>query len=226
MTPGTYIIFEVADCAVKTTLLHKVYDILCYDYNIVMSKHPGATPLGAHLRKLVKTPDEFNKEIVIDPMSAQLLMMVDQIAFCEGILKPELDKGSLVFADRCNLISAIVYGLSEGLNVSDMSNMYNLVNSPPPDQVFVLQIPLEEMKKRREARGIEKDRFEDQGDEFLQSICNAYDGLTTLNPEISILLNTFVPLDRIKHIDATKAPESLLYVTHGTSFYELITALG
>lgn len=206
---GTYIIFEGVDCAGKTTLIHNVHEKLKYEHNIVLSKHPGATPLGQHLRTLVKTPHRFDADIRIDPMSAQLLMMVDQIAFCESILKPELNKGSIVFADRCNLISAIVYGLSEGLNMTDLNNMYGLVNSPSPDKVFILSLPLEEVKKRRFARGVERDRFEDQGDAFLKHICDTYDSLLTFNPEISMLLNSFVPLERIKHIDATKSPEQL-----------------
>lgn len=209
MTKGSYIVFEGVDCAGKTTLLTNVHEILRDKYNIVLSKHPGATKLGKHLRTLVKTPHEFDPDIVIDPLSAQLLMMVDQIAFCESILKPELDNGSIVFADRCNLISVIVYGLSEGLNIADLNNMYSLVNSPPPDQVFILSLPLEEVMKRRAARGIEKDRFEDQGSKFLQSICDSYENLPTLSPEITILLNSFVPLERIKHIDATKPAEQL-----------------
>lgn len=206
---GPYIVFEGPDCAGKTTLLKNVNNIVRSRYPSIVTKHPGATPLGQHLRKLVKTPEEIDKNIIIDPMSVQLFMMVDQISFVETILKKELTNGKIVFADRCNLISAIVYGLTEGLNIADLNNMYNLVKSPRPDKVFILSLPVEEVERRRKIRHTGADRFEDQGIEFLKSICEAYDNLLTINQEISILLNGFVPLGNITHIDATK-PEELL----------------
>lgn len=217
MNEGTYIVFEGHDYVGKSTLTAKVTERL-QDNNIttVPTHHPGATPLGRHLRKLVKDPGFFQHEsdteyIQVDPMSAQTLMMVDQICFIETILKPELDKGNTVLADRSNFISCIAYGIAEGLDIPRINKLLQLAKSPTPDKVYILQIPWEVAKERgsEKEKSRTKDRFEDAGDNFMRRVADIYDNLTTMNPEILILLTDFVPIERVTYIDATSNPNQL-----------------
>ena len=161
---GTYIVFEGVDFCGKTTASTFVNEILesTDEITSVLTKHPGATPLGQHLRHLVKTPETINEAIEIDGVSAQVLMMVDQICFINTILRPELDKGSIVLADRSNFVSAIAYGIPEGVSPAQLNKLFQLVNSPSPDRIFILKAPWEILKERMGSRS-GPDRFEDHG---------------------------------------------------------------
>lgn len=208
---GTYIVFEGPDGIGKTTLIENVHKSIP---GSILSKHPGATPLGRVIRKLTKTPDQFielagGDEIIIDEMSVQVLMMVDQIAFIESILKPSLNSGKIVLADRINFISAIAYGLAEGLSTQKIGKLISLCESPVPDKVYILRLTWEELLERKFGRKAEKDRFEDQGLDFLRRVYDIYMNITNIGPEVTNLISSFVPVERIEYINANRDPKTL-----------------
>lgn len=206
---GTYIVFEGVDFCGKTTLAQNVHAaLLNANKTSILTKHPGATSLGKHLRKLVKNPEIIDTTIRIDALSAQTLMMVDQICFINTILTPQLDAGHIVLADRCNFISCIAYGLPEGLNIETINKLFQLAQSPCPDKVFILKAPWTVVAERMVLRGRSKDRFEDRGGAYLRAVAEIYDTLS-IRPDLLSLLSDFVPLDRIEYLDATKTPAAL-----------------
>jgi dTMP kinase len=217
MNQGTYIVFEGHDYVGKSTLTNEVNERLQKaGIKSLPTHHPGATPLGRHLRKLVKHPETIIEEwetdsIVIDSISAQTLMMVDQICFVNTVLTPELDKGTTVLADRSNFISCIAYGIAEGLDVPTINRLLQLTKSPTPDKVYVLQIPwnVAQARGKEKEKNRIKDRFEDAGNSFMRRVADIYDNLTTMNPDLLVLLTDFVPLERICYIDATIPVEEL-----------------
>lgn len=207
---GTYIVFEGVDFCGKTTAITLVHEILqdIPEVNSLLTKHPGATPLGRHLRRLVKTPEKINKNIEIDGVSAQVLMMVDQICFINTILTPELDKGNIVLADRSNFVSAIAYGIPEGVSPAQLNKLFQLVDSPSPDRIFILKAPWEVLQERMGKRSKGSDRFEDHGHSYLQQVADIYDHLK-MRPHLLVLLSDYVPIENIVYIDATESPEAI-----------------
>lgn len=207
---GTYIVFEGVDFCGKTTAITNVHNILqdMPEITSLLTKHPGATPLGQHLRRLVKTPWTFSHDIEIDSVSAQLLMMIDQICFINTILTPELEGGTIVLADRSNFVSAIAYGISEGVSCAQLNKLFQLVESPSPDRIFILRAPWEVITQRATKDGRGPDRFEDRGHAYLQKVANIYDTLKT-RPELLVLLSDYVPIEHIVYLDATESPEAI-----------------
>jgi len=207
---GTYVVFEGVDFCGKTTLAKNVHQNLCRveERKVLLTKHPGATPLGQHLRQLVKNTELIDPAIKIDGMSAQVLMMVDQISFISTILTPELDSGTTVLADRSNFISAMAYGLPEGVSPAQLNKLFQLVESPSPDRIYILRAPWEVIDERRRQRADGPDRFEDNGDDYLQSVAEIYSTLK-VNPHLLVLLSDYVQIENIVYLDATEAPEVL-----------------
>ena len=207
---GIYIVFEGVDGCGKTTVSTLVNDILQRTLSIhsLLTKHPGATALGQHLRRLVKTPEIIDRSIQIDGVSAQVLMMVDQICFTNTILTPQLDKGSIVLADRANFVSAIAYGIPEGVTPAQLNKLFQLADSPSPDRIFILKAPWETLEKRMGIRDTGSDRFEDRGSSYLQQVANIYDNLK-MRPDLLVLLSDYVPIENIVYLDATNSPEAI-----------------
>ncbi len=213
MYPGSYVVFEGPDLCGKSTISKLVAQQLQDEFGdgeVLLTAHPGATPLGRHLRKLTKFPEQFGTEqehIIIDAFSTQLLMMVDQICFIRTILKPALSQGRTVLADRSNYISSLVYGLATGLRSTELNRLCTLEQCPAPDHVFIFRCPWEELRRRADARGLPPDRFEKGS--LPRTVWELYNNLLTLDPQILVLLTQFVPVENVTYVDSTKQPEQL-----------------
>ncbi len=206
MNAGKYVIVEGGDCAGKSTLVTNLEKRFP---GSIATRHPGATPIGQHLRTLVKNPGAFGPDLILSPASAQLIMMIDQIEFINQLLRPSLRAGKMVIADRINFISAIVYGIAEGLTVDDIAKMLALLHTPKPDKIFILTPPWETIKARQTGRsGDVPDRFEDQGFEFIKRIHDIYRTLLDM-PRANQLVSNFVDIENVVYVDAALDQEEL-----------------
>jgi dTMP kinase len=204
MHQGLYIVFEGSDFSGKSTLAHLVMEELRdTDLNCILTHHPGSTPLGKHLRKLVKTPEVFQdgEPIEIDNMSVQMMMMIDHSCFVNTKLIPYLEDGGVVLADRSNYIGCIVYGVAEGLKLTTINKLLGLVQSPAPDRVFIIsnrwETIVERMKKSDRAKS---DRYDSNVD-LLHHVGELYDNLLKLSPEALMMLSRYAPLEHIKYLN-------------------------
>lgn len=202
-----YVIFEGNDGAGKSTVMTAVADEikrrLPRKPAIHLTRHPGSTPLGAHLRQLVKFPEEINEKIVIDSLSRQVLYMVDTISFVKQILEPALAAKEWVFADRSSYISAIVYGTAEGLSLADIDRLFQLLVPPRANRLYVLRCPWQVGKERLSQRSGRLDHFERKPIAFFQKVENIYDTLITGSSERTVLVSGAVNLEDVIYIDAT-----------------------
>ena len=221
MHQGIYVVFEGCDFAGKSTLSRLVQSRIAegvdwFDGQVKLTSHPGATKLGKHLRVLSKTPQVFDEEIVIDPLSRQLLMFIDQICFINTVLTPFLESGGMMLADRSNFISGIIYGLTQGADLQSLNRMFSITKSPTPDVVFVVHAPFETLVERRakDSRSPARDVF-DSDTEFLRRVCEFYDNLLVSDQDTLLLLSDYVPLERITYIDGTQPPETIANLVLG-----------
>jgi thymidylate kinase len=174
--------------------------------NSVLTHHPGATPLGKHIRKLVKTPEVFDEPgadpITIDEASVQILMMVDFNCFVNTKLIPYLDNGGIMLSDRTNYISSIVYGVAGGVKLTTINKWLGLVQSPSPDRVFVISNKWETIKERMQKATdrTKSDRY-DFNESFLHRVSDLYDNLLNLSPDALAMLSRYVPLEHIKYVN-------------------------
>lgn len=204
---GTYVIFEGADGVGKSTIMKAVADNLvklCPQRPVLQTSHPGSTPLGKHLRKLVKTPLVISPDITIDDLSRQLLYMVDTVSFIKSLLIPALDVGKTVLADRSSFISAMVYGLADGLTYDEISKLFDVITPPRADRCYILTCPVEISRQRiLKDRDTEPDHYDSKPEEFSRKINQIYTDLLR-GPAVQIsLLSRSVAIDNIKFIDTT-----------------------
>jgi len=151
---GLYVIFEGNDGAGKTTTMTAVAEEMKRRYpnfDPILTHHPGSTPLGSYLRKLVKFPEQIDPNIRIDDLSRQMLYMVDTVSFIRTLLEPALEQNKAIFADRSSFISALVYGLADGLSLHDITRLFDIITPPKANRLYVLQCPWLVGKQRIQA---------------------------------------------------------------------------
>lgn len=201
-----YVIFEGNDGAGKTTTMAAVADEMKRRYpnfDPILTHHPGSTKLGTHIRKLVKFPESIDPEIEIDDLSRQMLYMVDTVSFIRTLLEPALKNGRTVFADRSSFISALVYGLADGLSLHDITRLFDIITPPKADRLYVLQCPWSVGKERiRSDRGV-LDHYDRKPAEYFIKLEQIYNNLITGPSDRTILITRSVSLDNIVYVDTT-----------------------
>lgn len=211
MHQGLYVIFEGNEGTGKTSTMKAVAEAMKDKIQIKLTHHPGSTPLGAHLRKLVKFPKEIDPAIEIDPLSRQCLYMADTISFVESILKPGLESGEVIFADRSTFISGLVYGTADSVDQQEIFRLLKLINPPRADRLYVLQCPWEVSRERlRASRGETTDHYDNQSDTFFERVQRIYDSLLTGSVEQTMMVSRVAALENVIYIDASQPPSKIV----------------
>lgn len=237
---GFYVIFEGSDGAGKTTVMNGVAEALHrklsdfrIDKEIILTQHPGSTPLGKHIRKLVKFPHQIDPSINIDELSRQMLYMVDTVNFIKTLLEPSLNDGKIIFADRSSFISALVYGVADGLRLQDIENLFDVITPPKADRLIILQLPastsVERMRISRATSGTdgvgELDHYDKKPLEFFDKINSIYDTLTITSPEQTALVSRSVRINDVKYFDATLPINDLIKLIADDLFEAMTTKI-
>ncbi len=228
MERGFYAVFEGADGSGKTSTMRNVANQLGErlvelgvmsepeaQESIIQTHHPGSTALGKHLRKLVKFPHDVDPDIVMDDLSRQLLYMVDTVNFVSIILRPALEQHQIVLADRSSFISALIYGMADGLDIGDLDRLCSVITPPRMDRLYVLQCPWDVVQARivasRHDAGTDGtgklDHYDSKPSDFAQSISKAYAELVITSPEQTALIARSVAIPDVVHIDSSADEE-------------------
>lgn len=208
-----YIIFEGNDGSGKSTTMKEVANRLSLKYrafNPLLTQHPGSTPLGRHLRQLVKFPQKVDPQIAIDDLSRQLLYMVDTVSFIKTVLEPNLAAHNPVFADRSTFISAIVYGVADGIPLADIARIVEVIMPPKADKMYVLQCPPSVGRNRIHAERGELDHYDKKPKEFSERIEQSYSKLVTTSAQQTMLVSRAVSIDDVIYVDANRPLEYVI----------------
>jgi dTMP kinase len=209
-----FIIFEGCDGSGKSSTMAKIASRVKEarpDFSPVMTGQPGSTPLGKHIRRLVKFPHDIDPNIQIDNLSRQLLYMVDMINYINVILKPSLLNNIPVLADRSSFISGMIYGLAEGLSYQDIKKLFDLIEPVRADRCYIFicdpAIAIARMAKDRLQNA---DHFDSKPIEFAHRIYELYKNILNGPVEQNMLLLKSANISDIHIIDTDDDQESIV----------------
>lgn len=169
MSRPIYVVFEGVDGCGKSTQSR----LLAERLNAVLTREPGGTDLGAHLRGVLLDPELSGK---IDPFAELLLMNADRAQHLREVVLPSLQSGQSVVQDR-NYFSSLAYqGHARGLSLDLVHAVCGLVMGEViPHKIFVLDIDIEQVEQRRDfADHDSTDRFEQEAREFRERLIVGY----------------------------------------------------
>lgn len=209
------IVLEGPDCGGKSTAAAKLVEHLkSQGKEAIYTRHPGATPLGKELRRIIENP-----ELSVDGLTRGLLFATDNCAYISSILKPALERGVWVISDRNNFVSSIAYQIADGCSFDQLDRIhaatYPQESIPPIDLLMVLKIDYETACKRRanaRSESAKQETFEKKmaSREFFDKVSNAYNSL--MSEHAWRLIKFVKPISEyhrsvptMVHIDATKS---------------------
>lgn len=211
---GLYCVFEGIEGSGKSTAMRTVSAVLAErGIKHIVTRHPGQTPLGAHLRKLAKYPEQIDERIVMDAKSTQLLMVADAVNFNKTVLIPALEAGTVVLADRCNPISMLAYGLADGLSYCEIDKLLGITEPVKPDKLFIMDCEpttsYVRMVSQNGGDGVGLDRFERKGLPYVERLYKVYKSLMSGDPELVTLARQCVNFQSVRYIDATQTQSAI-----------------
>jgi dTMP kinase len=136
--PGFFVVFEGGDGAGKSTQVKKLTQKLeALNETVVLTREPGGTELGKKIREILLDQDEFE----VTPRMEALLFAADRSINMSQNIKPALEKGFVVIADR-HIDSSIAYqGVGRDLGADTIEDISRwAVQGIVPDLTVLLDV--------------------------------------------------------------------------------------
>ena len=156
---------------------------------VVVTRQPGGTALGAELRRLVLHGDH------VAPRAEALLFAADKAQHVEQLIAPALAAGKVVLTDRYTDSSIAYQGAGRDLGADEVRALQHwAVSGVLPDLTIVLDVSPEVGRARR---GDVHDRLESEADAFHAAVRQGFLDLAALDPGRYLVLDAGLPADEI-----------------------------
>jgi len=177
MTP--FITFEGGEGCGKSTQARLLYRRLSeLAIPVLLTHEPGVTALGKKITRLLKWSDS----VAISPMAELLLFNTSRVQLVTEVIRPNLEKGTVVICDRYADSTTAYQGYGRGLDMAMVvtANRAGTTGLIPNLTIF-LDMPVEAGLARK--TGVKKDRFEAESMSFHRRVREGYLELVKVEPE-------------------------------------------
>jgi len=168
---GRLLVFEGAEGAGKSTQIARLAELLrARDVPHLVVREPGGTTVGEQIRRLVLDPAQ-----EMDAATEALLFIASRAEHVVRVVRPALQKGLLVIADRF-FLSTYAYQIAgrglpeEGIRAANALATGGLV----PDLTMLLRHRASDGLARADRRGA-RDRMERADDAFHERVATAFE---------------------------------------------------
>jgi len=170
VTRGKLVVLEGPEGAGKSTQLRLLCDWLAaHDRPYTGVREPGGTALGNEIRRMVLDPSS-----KMNARAEALLFMASRAELIAEVVKPALERGELVLADRFFLSTYAYQVVGRGLPFEDVRAANKLATAGlVPDITILLTLPTAIRDARVVARG-GADRIESAGHWFHELVERAF----------------------------------------------------
>ena len=220
---GLFISFEGGEGSGKTTQADLLVERLQAEGvgRVVRLHEPGGTPLGEYIRDWVKS-----QSAPLTPEAELLLFAASRAELVQRVIRPELQQGAVIVADRYADSTTVYQGHARGLPMADVQAA-NVIAAGGvwPDATFLLDSPPEagllrvrvqtsfDVEGRMEpiprAEESSKRRFEELGAPFHRKVREGYLRLAKAEPARWTVIDARQPIEAV-HAQVWQRVQALL----------------
>lgn len=169
---GLFLSFEGVDGSGKSTQAARLAQTLRDEgFAVELLREPGGTALGERLREVLLS----RSETAIGSSAELLLFYAARAQLLEERIVPALEAGSIVILDRFCDSTFAYQGYGRRMEEGYLEALETwVVGEHQPARTWVLDVPPEVSKARRERRAEAEDRFEAEADHFRARVRAGY----------------------------------------------------
>jgi len=201
---GIFVVFEGGEGAGKSTQVTRLSEALNEaGHDVVVTREPGATDMGARIRSLVLSNGEGADPP--SPRAEALLYAADRAHHVATVVRPALGRGAVVISDRYVDSSLAYQGAGRTLPVQEISWLSSWATGGlKPDLVVLLDVDPSVGLGRVGSRGLGADRLESESRSFHERVRYAFLDLASADPKRYLVLDAARPADEIANAVATR----------------------
>jgi dTMP kinase len=169
---GRLVVLEGVEGAGKTTQVARLAEWLTESgIPHSVAREPGGTPVGEAIRSVLLD----RVELDVPPPTELLLILAARSAFVRKVVRPALERGEVVLADRYEPSTLAYQGYGRGLDLGEIQRLNAFATGGlEADLTVVLDVPVETGLARQAREGKDADRMERGGRAFLERVRTGY----------------------------------------------------
>ena len=169
---GLFLAFEGVEGSGKTTQVARLAEWLrSHGHEVVVAREPGSTPLGERVRETVLG----DLGLDVPARSELFLMLAARAAFVAQVVRPAVDAGRVVIADRFELSTLAYQGAGRALPLDEVALCNRVATGgTTPDATVLLDVDPALGEARQRAAGKAADRMEREDAAFHRRVAEAY----------------------------------------------------
>ncbi|ESX14690.1 dTMP kinase [Mesorhizobium sp. M1148] len=194
MASGFFITFEGGEGAGKSTQIERLAQKMrAKKYDVLLTREPGGSPGAEAVRHVLLS----GAAEPFGPKMEALLFAAARSDHVEQVIRPAVERGSIVLCDRFLDSSRVYQGVTGGLDPAFMEALEEVaINGMMPDMTLILDIdPAEGLRRAAARRGAEDgpDRFEKETLDIHQRRRDAFLAIATAEPDRCIVIDASAP---------------------------------
>ncbi|MCA0028340.1 dTMP kinase [Mesorhizobium sp. B263B1A] len=210
MARGFFITFEGGEGAGKSTQIERLAGKMrAKKYDVLVTREPGGSPGAEAVRHVLLS----GAAEPFGPKMEALLFAAARSDHVEQVIRPAVERGSIVLCDRFLDSSRVYQGVTGGLDPVFMETLEQVaINGMMPDMTLIFDIDPPQGRRRatgRRGAGAGPDRFEKETLAIHQARREAFLAIAAAEPERCVV------------IDASAAPDAVENVVTATVFAAL-----
>jgi dTMP kinase len=192
-----FITFEGSEGCGKSTQVKRLAARLeRSDVPHLVTREPGGTPIGETIRELLQFASHNSG---MTPETELLLFEASRSQLVREVIKPALERGMCVIADRFFDSTTVYQGVARKLDREMVERLNSFaVGDCIPNVTFVLDIDAASAKLRMQ-KPRRPDRMEQEPDEFYERVREAYRELAVCEPNRVVLIDGSRNADEIEN---------------------------
>ncbi len=161
---------------------------------VLLTREPGGSPIGDQIRNVIMELENTD----MDARTEFLLFSASRAQHIAEVIRPNLENGLTVISDRFFDSSLAYQGYGQRLPLEILKAITNFATSDlTPDLTLLLDLPVEEGLRRREADG-NWNRMDAYDIDFHRRVRRGYLKLAAETPERWVTLNAEQPFDSLQ----------------------------
>jgi len=167
-SPGLLITLDGIDGTGKSTQIARLADTLRDSgHEVLVVRDPGSTEIGTKLRALL-----LDSTLALHRRTEAMLFMASRCEMIETVIRPALDRGTIVLSDRFLLANVVYQSIGGQVSAETLWTMGRLAcGGLRPDLTLLLDMPADQAMARIQRTA---DRMESRGLDYMIAVRDAF----------------------------------------------------